>query len=273
MKKYLFILPFVCFISCNLVGKSSVEHCKEFISILNNGPISSTIQMYFDEFYLTKGYYPKSIQEFFDFTKWDKSDIDIFRGCTLRDPYLLNDNIWNYDQSYEADDLLYESCACHKTVADDLLLYYCPIYNRNSDLPVSFVILSVGEDKVLNSNVIEKLYIDNWEKQIKAYNKKKVLDDAMKTTYVAYPIFSKYSHHSVVCFDKATFESKQVILCGDTLFSHIMVEEHSLFDKNDTFPFLYFYYPEYSHYRAVFGKKDYIVACGREFIKYEIITE
>jgi hypothetical protein len=274
MKTYLFLIIFVCFISCNLPDKSSVEYCNKFILHLNAKPEPDAIQGYFDNFYLTNGYYPNSIQEFFEFLELEKyDDVDFFRGCTFRDPYLSDESIWEYYMN-EYDETLYEGCFCQKPVADSLLLHYCPIYGRNSDLPVSFVLLSVGEDKVLNSNTTEKLYTDNWEKHIKAYNRKQAIDDEKKLTYVAYPVFSERSQYfvyAVIAFDKSTFESKQVVLRGDTIFNNIL--RYSMFDEDDRiipFPSVF---TEYSRYRAMFGRKDYIVARGREFIKYEIVTE
>ena len=91
----------------------------------------------------------------------------------------------------------------------------------------------------------------------------------------AYPVFLERPQvfaHTIIGFDKATFDSsKQLILYGDTIFNSTY--DYSLFDRNDTDGRTTFYYSEYSRNRAMFGKKDYIVACGREFIKYEIITE
>ena len=249
MKAYLFLIIFVCFVSCNLADKSSVEYCNKLIVDQNANPASLILQNYLDEFYFGNGYYPNSLQEFYDVGEWEDWHIETFNFFTLRDPYLPNDGI-----------------------ADSVLHYY-PIYDRNSELPVSFVLLSAGEDRVINSNVAEKLYTDNWEKQIKAYNKKTVIDDDRRLIYVAYPTFSKRFQrfiHDIVGFDKATFDSKQVTLYGDTLFDSVY--RYSLFDINDT-DGRTFYYSEYSRYRAMFGKKDYIVAYGREFIKYEIVTE
>ena len=273
MKAYLFLIIFVCFVSCNLADKSSVEYCNKFIQHLNARLEPDRIQVYFDNFYLTNGYYPNSMQELFEFLKLEEYDVDFFRGCTSRDPYLSDENIWEYDMG-DYDETLCKDCVCQEPVADSLLLHYCPIYDRNSDLPVSFVVLSVGEDRVLNSNITEKLYIDNWEKQIKAYNRKQAIDDEKKITYVSYPVFSKQFQnfsYAVICFDNATFESKQVVLCRDTIFNNLL--RYSMFDENDRTECPIFYYSQYSHYRAMFGNKDYIVARGREVIKYEIVTE
>jgi hypothetical protein len=293
MKTYLFPLIFFCFISCTSTDKSYIEHYNGLISTLNFSPVSLTLQNYFDEFYLKNGYYPNSMQEFFDVMEWEEWYIDDCKVRIFRDPYLINNSIWENEKFYTDDGItVYEYSTCSVPVADSLLLHYCPIYDRNSDLPISFVLLSVGEDRMINSKIAEKLYTDNWEKQIKVHNKKKFLENAKKITCVAYPVFFKRHQefsHIVICFDKATFDSKQITLCGDTLFHRSsFVDENnkhfkplnakvfdtdSLFDENDRVGEFCFFYPEYSRYRAVFGKKDYIVASGREFIKYEIITE
>ena len=80
----------------------------------------------------------------------------------------------------------------------------------------------------------------------------------------------------MICFDKATFESKPIVLNGDTLFCSKYIcswFDYSLFDENDILWSYDFFYPEYSRYRAIFDNKDYIVTRGKNFIKYEIITE
>jgi len=264
MKKITFIILTFSFLSCNLTDKQTIDYYHKVTNELNLW--TDIIQEDFDIFYAKYGFYPVSFQEFMDSIVGLNGDIDGYKGLKMRDPFLLKENLFDMCEYGEGECFKYR-----RSINDSLLLRYYPIYEKIDKKPVSFVLLSVGEDEQINSNVNEPLYIHNWHKQIKAYNEKWVIS-ALEKRSVAYPFYfpkSNYISYAVFHFDEQNIDFNKIPLQGDSIFGYrdFLKFQDSLKTYTDSSSF---YYPKHSQWRAMFGKKDYIVAFGREIIKYEI---
>lgn len=191
-------------------------------------------------FYKGNEQYFESIEDFFNFGKYDSIDIDFLKR-QMFDPFLSNNQI----------------------------LKYIPIYDRTSTYPVACIFLSVGEDGVFNNNITQKLYMDDWYKVIKAYNLDEVKQEIEKFT-IKYPIFNRnIRKHGwyILNVDESTLRDKKILLKGDSLFrGNFDINAMDAF-SNPRRPFIY---KKYSILKKKIGGKDYIVNWGCRVIEYKI---
>lgn len=233
-KKVLFwTLATMLLLSCKSVNNHISKYNKEKKQ-LNNWALDLG-----DYFYKENRYY-NSVEQLFDKYKND-SDYISFIEKRIVDPFAF----------------------------DKQFLKYIPIYDRTSTQPIACIFLSVGEDGVLNNNITQKLHIDDWYKEINAYNLDEVKQEIEKFT-IKYPVFNRNNGQEgwyMVNVDEPALQNKKILLKGDSLF-------RGSFNTNnmDEFssPRRPFVYKKYSITRKVFGNKDYIVNWGCRVVEYEI---
>ena len=238
-------------------------------------PVSIEIQDNFNLFYAKYGFYPESIQELAD-SLWGKerySELEFFKGCFLIDPFLVRKNLFKYMPSPLGTGWYHETFLCAYFVCNSTLLSYFPIFDDINERPVSFVLLSVGEDGRIDSDVSEPLFVHDWLDRIRAYNMDFVLA-GLEETLVAYPHYwiDGRVFHTVIPFDKNKIDLDKIPVKGDSIFGW-----HDFLNFQDSIrPYVggwsLFWYPEFCRRRARFGRKDYVVAFGRNIIRFEVKT-
>jgi hypothetical protein len=207
--------------------------------------IEGSINIVFGSYFVEHQKFPENLGVFYASLQVDSEEITSFyKECLFLDPFGKN---------------------------GELLLYY-PLYDRKTDSVKSYIFLSRGEDGIFNNNIKKKLYTDDWPNKIKSYNIDDILPE-INETKLWYPVFLKnqkrFVHFSHNVDDKY-LETGDILLRGDTLFDNHIIDSYTWDYPASS---LSIFYPKFSRWRAMFGRKDYIVAYGRKITRYEIVPK
>lgn len=235
IKTFIPILLFIFVLfACNTASNKSIQYQKKIL-ILNSSTVDSDLGRLFDLYYEKMQTYPLTIKELIDFCGADYPQDYIDQ--LLIDPYRGN---------------------------EDTLAYY-PIYDRSTQKPVSYILLSTAEDRKFNNNKHQLLYSDDWATKIKAYNLQTIINEFNKTV-VEYPYKDRKHAFISICINNKYIKSGKVAVSGDSLLSRETI--YSQFPEGQS-AFNYIFYPNYSINREN-GNMDFIAACSRKRIRYTI---
>ena len=241
--KYFAILLLILVISSVVFAKINKQEKKYTIIIneLNNRIIDGKFSNKFSYYYLNNNHYPVSIKEYIAWLNFKNKDEMFFYNKYMTDLFS------NTNQQ----------------------LVYIPIYDRKTEIPVSYILLSAGEDGKIDNNQFEKLYTNNWFEKIQAFNLNEVISQ-LKKTDIYYPIFRKKTKkyiYRVFVANNDDLLSNKILLKGDTLYSDSLIykglnpgygAENFRLRKDS------------SLLKTIVGGKDYIVGFGRKSIIYQL---
>lgn len=223
--------------ACNITNNKPLQYQKIILK-LNSSTVDSDLGRLFDFYYEKFHCYPESIKELIDFCGEEYS-INYIKQLLI-DPYRGN---------------------------NDTLAYF-PIYDRQTQKPVSYIFLSTAEDKKFDNDRKQLLYADDWIKKIKAYNLQEIANELDKTV-IDYPNKERKRAFISICIKNDYIKSGKVAISGDSILTAKTI--YSQFPEGEG-TFNYVFYPKYSIKRED-GNLDFIAACSRKRIKYKVIAK